>query len=481
MAYKDLRDFLGCLRTNGELMEIDREVDPDLEIAEIASRIVKKGGPALLFKRVRGYQTPVLINAFGSFRRMSLALGVPSIQAAAEDLDAFINSEVPDNILAKIKSLPKLKRLARVAPRTVQKAPCKEIILKGESVSLDDFPIIRCWPKDAGKYITLPLVFTRDPDSGILNAGCYRIQVFDKKTVAMHWHIHKHGAFHYKKKVTHNRPLEVAVVIGADPVVTYAASTPLPEGIDEMLLAGFLRKKPVPMIPCETLDLQVPASAEIVLEGLIYPEERRQEGPFGDHTGHYSVSEPYPVLHIHCITHRKDPIYQTTVTGRPPMEDWYMGQTSVKLFKPLLKKTIPELVDICLPKEGVFHNLAIVSINKQYPHQAKKVMHSLWGLGQLIFTKIVIVVDADVNVHDVSEVLFHVGNNIDPKYDVILAEGPSDSLDHAARRKNFCSKMGIDATIKIAEEDYSWQWPEPIESSPEIAGLVDERWREYGF
>jgi 4-hydroxy-3-polyprenylbenzoate decarboxylase len=428
MAYKDLREYLECLRSNGELMEIDRKVDPFLEIAEIAGRVVKNDGPALLFKRVRGYSIPVLINAFGSFRRMSLALQTPSVQAAADDLDTFINSEVPETTLAKIKSLPKLKRLAKVAPKHVQNAPCKEVILKGEDVSLDRFPIIHCWPKDAGKYITLPVVFTRDPDTGVRNAGCYRMQVFDGRSAAMHWHIHKHGAFHYKKSEAENKPLEVAVVIGADPVVTYAASTPLPEGIDEMLMAGFLRKKPVPMVPCETLDLDVPASAEIVLEGVVHPAERREEGPFGDHTGHYSTAEPYPVFHVQCITHRKDPIYQTTVTGKPPMEDWYMGQTSVKLFKPLLKKAIPELVDMCLPKEGLFHNMAIISIDKQYPHQ-----------------------------------------------------GPSDCLDHAARRRNFCSKMGIDATIKIAEEDYPWQWPEPIESSPDIAKLVDERWKEYGF
>lgn len=478
---KDLREYLECLRSNGELMEIDREVDPHLEIAEIAGRVVKEGGPALLFKRVRGYSIPVLINAFGSFERMSLALETPSVQAAADDLEAFINSEVPETILAKIKSLPKLKRLAKVAPKHVQSAPCKEVILKAEDASLDRFPIIHCWPKDAGKYITLPVVFTRDPDSGVRNAGCYRMQVFDGKTAAMHWHIHKHGAFHYKKSEASKKPLEVAVVIGADPVVTYAASTPLPEGIDEMLLAGFLRKKPVPMIKCETVDLDVPASAEIVLEGVVRPDERREEGPFGDHTGHYSVAEPYPVFHIQCITHRKNPIYQTTVTGKPPMEDWYMGQTSVKLFKPLLRKAIPELVDMCLPKEGLFHNMAIISIDKQYPYQAQKVMHAVWGLGQMIFTKIVIVVDADVNVHDMSEVLFRVGSNIDPKYDVILTEGPSDCLDHAARRRNFCSKMGIDATIKIAGEDYPWQWPEPIESSPDIVKLVDERWKEYGF
>lgn len=481
MAYKDLREFLECLRSHGELMEIDREVDAELEIAEIASRVVRNNGPALLFKRVRGFSIPVLINAFGSFRRMSLALEVPSIQVAAEDLETFVSSEVPETILAKIKSLPKLKRLAKVAPKHVSSASCKEVILTGEKASLDRFPIIRCWPKDAGKYITLPAVITRDPDTGIRNAGCYRMQVFDGKTAAMHWHIHKHGAFHYKKKEAEKKPLEVAVVIGADPVVSYAASTPLPEGVDEMLLAGFLRKKPVPMVRCETIDLDVPASAEIVLEGLVHPGERKEEGPFGDHTGHYSLAEPYPVFHLTCITHRKNPIYQTTVTGKPPMEDWYMGQTSVKLFKPLLRKTIPELVDICLPKEGLFHNMAIISINKQYPHQAKKVMHSLWGLGQLIFTKIVVVVDADVNVHDLSEILFRMGTNIDPKYDVIITEGPSDCLDHAARRRNFCSKMGIDATIKVAEEDYPWQWPEPIESSEEIARLVDERWKEYGF
>ncbi|MFQ5645833.1 MAG: menaquinone biosynthesis decarboxylase [bacterium] len=481
MAYKDLREFIARLKEEGELREITAEVDPRLEITEITTRMIEEEGPALLFKRVKGSPYPVLINAFGSFRRMALAFGLDSIDEAVADLDRFINSEVPANILDKLKNLPKLKRLARVAPKIVSRGPCQEVVLQGNEVDLEKFPLIQCWPGDAGKYITLPAVFTKDPETGVRNCGMYRIQVFDRNTAAMHWHIHKHGAFHYRKQEGRNEPLEVAVVIGGDPLTIYSASTPLPEGIDELLLAGFFRRKPVELVKCKTIDLEVPATAEIVLEGLVYPDERRVEGPFGDHTGHYSNPEEYPVFHIQCLTHRKNPVYQTCVTGRPPMEDWYMGQTSVRVFSPLLKKTLPEIVDMNLPKEGVFHNLAIVSIRKQYPHQARKLMHSMWGLGQLIFTKMIVVVDDDVDVHNLSDVLFHLGNNIDPKWDVVITEGVADSLDLAARQKNFSSKIGFDATRKLPDEGYSWEWPKPISMSEKIIEQVTRRWREYGI
>ncbi len=477
MPPQSLREFIEILKIHHELKTISAKVSPELEISEIVDRIGRQAGPALLFNQVGDSRIPLLINAFGTERRLNLALGVESQTEIRDEITSLVKTEIPGNWRARLSALPKLKRLARVQPKTVKHGPCQQVIIK-DKPALDKFPILKCWPEDSGKYITLPCVITKDPQTGKRNMGMYRMQVFDERTTGMHWHIHKHGALHYKKS---SRPLEVAVAIGPEPAVSLAAAAPLPEGLDEMLLAGFLKRRPVQLVKCQTLDLEVPAESEIVLEGLVNPDEMRPEGPFGDHTGNYSLMDEFPVFHIKCITHRNDPIYQTTITGRPPREDFFMGQALVRIFLPLLQLTLPEVVDMNLPAEGVFHNLAIVSIKKQYPWQARKVMHTLWGLGQLMFSKIIIVVDEHVNVHDMSEVWWRVGNNIDPKWDVTFTEGPVDMLDAAVRQKHLGTKMGIDATIKLAEEGLEREWPAEITMSRDIIELVNRRWEEYGF
>lgn len=476
MPPQSLREFLEALKQRNELRVISAEVNPELEVSGIADKMNKQASPALLFNNVQGSAIPLLINAFGSVSKLNLALGVESQVEVRDEIASLIKTEVPRNWRERLSALPKLKRLASVQPKIVKHGPCQQVIIK-DNPSLDKFPIIKCWPNDSGKYITLPCVITKDPQTGKRNMGMYRMQVYDSCTTGMHWHIHKHGALHYKKS---SKPLEVAVAIGPEPAVSLAAAAPLPEGIDEMLLAGFLKRKPVKLVKCRTVDLEVPAEAEIVLEGVVNPDETRIEGPFGDHTGHYSAAEEFPVFHIRCITHREDPIYQTTITGRPPREDFFMGQALINILLPMLQMALPELVDINLPPEGVFHNLVIVSIKKQYPWHARKVMHALWGMGQLMFSKIIIVVDEDVNVHDMSEVGWRVGNNIDPRWDVTMTEGPADMLDPAVRKKHLGTKMGIDATRKIAEEGCE-AWPEEISMSREIVDLVNKRWSEYGF
>lgn len=480
MAYDNLRDFIKILEEKGQLKRISIEVDSDLEISEITSRVNEKFGPALLFEKVKGHNIPVLINAFGSDKRMALALGEESIDNIAKRIEIMLKTEMPITLWDKIHSILKLKEFAYLSPKIVSSGQCKEVIIR-DNPSLDIFPILKCWPLDGGKFITLPIVYTKDPDTGIRNAGMYRLQVFDNKSLGMHWHLHKHGAKHYRRCCELGKKLEVAIALGGDPAITYAASAPLPDNVDEMILAGFLRKKSVELVKCETVDLEVPQNAEIVLEGYVNPGETRLEGPFGDHTGYYSLPDQYPVFHLTCITHKKNPIYPTTVTGKPPREDCYMGRTSQKIFFPLLRMNLPELVDMELPLEGVFHNLAVVSINKQYPTHAKKVMHALWGLGQMMFTKIIIVVDKETNVHDLSEVIWRVGNNIDPRYDIEFVEGPIDALDHASRKRYISTKMGIDATRKWKEEGFDREWPERIEMNQEIINLVDRKWKDYGI
>ncbi len=480
MAYRDLREFIERLRQAGELKVISAEVEAELEISEITRRVVKNTGPALLFERVKGYKTPLLINAFGSLKRMALALEAGSLEDVRQEVASFVKSEIPQNLAGKLKALPKLARLAAMQPKTVKTGPCKEVICR-DNFSLKDFPLLKCWPDDGGFYITLPCVFTKDPNTGGRNVGMYRMQVFDEKTAGMHWHIHKHGAANYRKQQRLGKPLEVAVAIGPDPAVSLAASAPMPEGFDELLLAGFLRKKPVSLVKCESIDLEVPANSEIVLEGYVDPQETRLEGPFGDHSGHYSLADQFPVFHITCITHRRDPIYQTTVTGRPPMEDYYMGTALVRIFLPFIQMSLPEVVDINLPPEGVFHNLVIVSIKKDYPWQARKVMHALWGMGQMMFSKMIVVVDAEVNVHNLSDVLWQVGTNIDPKWDMTFTEGPVDILDFASRERLLGTKVGIDATVKLSEEGCPGEWPQAIKMSQEVQDLVSKRWAEYGI
>ncbi len=480
MAYKDLRDFIKTLEKKHLLQRISVEVDPILEIAEINDRVVKAGGPALLFEKPKNSHFPCAVNLFGSFERMKLALEVQDLDEIGQRMLEFIDFEVPTNLIQKLKQLPKLKRMADFLPKYVKDGPCKEVIIKDDP-SLDIFPILKTWPQDGGPFITLPLVFTKDPETGERNCGMYRMQVYDSRTTGMHWHMHKDGARHYRKAEKLGKRLEVAVALGSDPAVIYSATAPLPEGIDEMLLAGFLRQSPVEMVKCETVDLEVPANAEIVIEGYCEPGERRLEGPFGDHTGYYSLPEYFPVFHVTCISHRRDAIYPATIVGKPPMEDCFIAKATERIFLPLIKKQLPEIVDMNLPIEGVFHNLAIVSIDKRYPGHARKIMYALWGMGQMSFTKMIVVVDSWVNVHDLSEVLWRVGNNVDPKRDVVILEGPLDVLEHASPLPAYGGKMGIDATKKWPSEGFTRPWPDDIVMSEEIKRLVDERWKEYGI
>lgn len=482
MAFKDLHEFVAVLENKGLLHRVTTLVDPVLEITEITDRISKKGGPALLFERVKGSPYPVLINAFGSFERMSLALGVQQLDEIGARISKMLElQDLTGSLLDKMKFLPRLAEMGSWVPRMVRKAPCQEVILRDEDATLNIFPILKCWPGDGGRYITLPLVFTKDPETGGRNLGMYRLQVFDGKTTGMHWHVHKNGAENYRRHQKIGQRMEVAVALGGDPATIYAATAPLPHGIDEMLFAGFLRSEPVEMVKCVTVDLEVPAQADIILEGYVDLDEQRVEGPFGDHTGYYSLADYFPVFHIRCITHRKDAIYPATIVGKPPMEDCYLAKATERIFLPLLKMFIPEIVDINLPLEGVFHNCAVVSIKKSYPGQAKKVMCAIWGMGQMMFTKMIIVVDEHVNVQDMSEVWWRVYNNTDPKRDFMMVDGPLEVLDHSSPLPTYGSKVGIDATKKWPGEGHNRDWPEEIEMTQEIKKLVTSRWQEYGF
>lgn len=482
MAYSDLRAFMADLENRGLLKRIKVEVDAELEITEISDRVVKSGGPALLFENVKGYRMPVVTNLFGTLERMKLALGVDDLDRIGEELLAIIQPpELPTTFMDKLKALPKLAQLSSFIPKTVKSGPCKEVIQK-DNPSLAGLPVLKCWPQDGGPFITLPLVFTKDPETGRRNVGMYRMQVYDDRTTGMHWHIHKDGAEHYHKRRRSGRGrMPVAVALGADPAVIFSATAPLPAGIDEMLFAGFLRKEPVELVKCETVDLEVPARAEIILEGYVDPDETRLEGPFGDHTGYYSLADHYPVFHLTCVTHRKNPIYPATIVGRPPMEDAFIGKATERIFLPLMRLQLPEVVDINMPPEGVFHNCVIVSIKKRYPGQAKKVMSALWGLGLMMLAKLIIVVDEDVDVQNLSEVMWRVFNNIDAGRDVMMVEGPLDALDHSSPLPHLGTKMGIDATRKWPSEGHLREWPEDIVMSEEIKKLVDGKWEKYGI
>ncbi len=475
---KDLRDFIKLLRSRDELVIIDTPVDPVLEIAEIADRVVKAGGPALLFTRPKGYKVPVFINQFGSNERMCLALRSDSYEELVSKVERLISLDVPCSTWDKLKALARLKELAALQPRVVKSGVCQEVVFAGDQVDLSALPILQCWPLDAGRYITLPLVFTRHPKTGRRNVGMYRLQIFDRNTTGMHWHLHKDAAEH--GRASEGR-MEVAVAIGTDPALTYAATAPVPAIIDEMTFAGFLRGQAVDMVQCRTVDLQVPAHAEFVLEGYVDLEELRVEGPFGDHTGYYSLADQYPVLHLTALTHRRDPIYSTTIVGRAPMEDTYLGKATERLFLPLLRVTLPELVDMDLPKEGTFHNCALVSVKKRYPLHARKVMHALWGAGQMQFCKCLVVVDADVDVHDYAQVAWRVFNNVDWKRDVLVADGPLDVLDHSAPQPLWGAKIGVDATAKGSDEGHTREWPPDVEMSPEVKARIDELWPDLGL
>jgi 4-hydroxy-3-polyprenylbenzoate decarboxylase len=481
MPFEDLREFIRALEKQGELKRITLEVDPHLEITEFADRAVKNNGPALLFERPKGSRVPLLINAFASMRRMEIALGVNDIELVAQRIAGFLEMQKPEGLLDKLKLLPKLAELNAAFPKVVSDGPCKEVIRR--EFSLDEFPILHCWPGDGGRFITLPMVFSKDPATGKRNCGMYRMQVFDGQTTGMHWQKHKQGADHYRRLAAEGKQtrMPIAVAIGSDPATLFSSILPLPPSIDEMLFSGFLRGKAVEMVKCETSDIEVPANAEIVLEGYLNLGEMRREGPFGDHTGFYSLDDDYPVFHIECITHRKNPVYPATIVGPPPMEDFYMGKAIERIFLPLMRMQLPEVRDICMPAEGVFHNLILVSMRKSYPGQARKVMHAIWGLGQAMFSKCIVVVDEDVDVQNVAEVAWKALNNIDPQRDIEFCLGPVDSLDHASRMLNFGSKMGVDATAKWQSEGFTRRWPNVIKMSPEVVQRVDELWKRAGL
>ncbi|MGA9473519.1 MAG: UbiD family decarboxylase [Terriglobales bacterium] len=536
MAYDDLRDWIKALDRAGELKRIRTEADPILEIAEITDRVSKSttkknkeekgsaGGHALLFENLKNYPgQKLLINQFGSASRMRRALEVDSLDEIADRIRAFMDVKSPQGFLDKVKMLPMLAEMGKFFPKTVPTGPCKEVI-KRDNFSLLDFPILQCWPKDAGRFITLPCVITRDPKTGKRNVGMYRMQIYDERTTGMHWQRQKVAAEHYRdhlRQASQSGPengaeqnggtralaragtksasvdimarssggailaegprpqgrMEVAVAIGTEPALTFSAIVPAPPDVEEFIIAGFLRQKPVELVKCETVDLEAPAHAEIILEGYVNLDELRTEGPFGDHTGFYSLEDEYPVFHVTCITHRKDPIYATTIVGKPPQEDAWMGKAVERIFLPLMKLTIPELVDINLPIEGVFHNLMIVSIRKSYPGQARKVMNAVWSLGQAMFTKCIIVVDEDVDVQDIADVTLKALNNIDPERDIQFTLGPVDSLDHASRLANYGSKMGIDATRKWSTEGFTRPWPDEITMDAKTRALVDGKWK----
>jgi 4-hydroxy-3-polyprenylbenzoate decarboxylase len=473
----DLRAWIALLEREDELVRVEAQVDPDLEITEINDRVVKAGGPALLFENVKGSSHPLLINQFGTERRMCMAFDAPSLDAVATKLSDVLEMQPPSGLVDKVRGLQKLKSIADSRPKTVRRGASQEVVLEGDDASLDLLPIQRCWPDDAAPFITLPAVITKDPRGGTRNVGMYRMQKLGPRATAMHWQIHKDGRADY---LATDGKIEVAVALGLDPVTAYSASAPLPKHIDELMLAGFLRGEPVELVQAKTIDLEVPANAEIVLEGYIQKDELTDEGPFGDHTGYYTPPEPFPVFHLSAITMRRDAIYPSIVVGKPPQEDAWLGKATERIFLPAIRMTVPEIVDYDLPIAGAFHNCCIVSIRKAYPGHAQKVMHAIWGLGMLSLTKSVVVVDEWVDVHDYEEVMFRVGANVDPQRDVLITEGPLDHLDHAPTRQFYGGKLGIDATHKGLEEG-TREWPPEIEMTPEVKGLVDRRWEEYGI
>jgi 4-hydroxy-3-polyprenylbenzoate decarboxylase len=474
--FKDLNDFIAALERERELARVVDPVDPHLEICALTDRVSKSpgGGPGLLFERPTGSSVPVAINLFGSMKRMCMALGVSSLEDVAREIEEIATPRIPAGMLDAIKLLPTLNRLRDVMPKTVSDGACQEVVRKDGT--LDELPILKCWPEDGGRYITLPLVFTRDPESGARNIGTYRMQIFDGRTTGMHWQRHKGGAQHYRVAERLGRRLPVAVALGADPALTYSATAPMPEGLDELMLAGFLRRDRVDLVKCVTVNLEVPANAQIVLEGYVEPGERRREGPFGDHTGFYSHPDDYPVFHMTCLTHRKKPVYLTTVVGIPPMEDYYLGKASERIFLPLIRKTLPEIVDMHFPAAGIFHNIVIVSIDKRYPGHARKIMNAFWGLGQLMFSKTILVVDKDVNVQNEAEVAWIVGTHYDPERDIQFTRGPVDDLEDASDLPAFGSKMGIDATRKWTSEGFTRPWPKKIETTPEASRKAAAQW-----
>jgi len=506
MAFESFRDWVNQLDRAGELRRIRQPLATELEITEVANREMKSpgGGKALLFESptVNGVASPfpVAINTMGSWRRMAMSMGAETVEEVAHELGSLMKAKPPTSVREALKLLGTAFELRHARPKTVRDGPCKEVIHKFEPVStrtdpwpaapdvetgcqsprspaatLLNMPILKCWPGDGGRFVTLPCVVTKDPDTGERNVGMYRVQIYDDRTTGMHWQLQKVGARHGRRYYESGTRMPVAIFLGGDPVFPFAATAPLPDGLDEFLLAGYLRRKSVELVRCETVDLEVPANSDFVIEGYVDPQEPlRDEGPFGDHTGFYTLPEPYPVFHVTAITHRKDAVYPATIVGQPPMEDFYMGGASVKLFLPVFRMNFPEIVDIALPAEGVFHNLVFVSIRKTYPMQAYKIMHGLWGMGQMMFTKYLVVVDDDVDVHNTSEVLFRMCSNTDPQRDAMFTRGPSDVLDHATSEIAVGTKMGIDATRKLAGEGFRRRWPPLIRMDAAVIESVNE-------
>ncbi len=521
MPAETLRDFLSLLDDQGELSRVKTQVDPILEISEITDRISKSpaphdhaeldrspaatlGGKALLFENVKGSDIPVAINTFGSYWRINQALGTPNLEALAARVAQLIKPEMPVTMIEKLRKLPELLKIGSYPPKIVRTGICQQVVHEGDAADLTRLPLIQCWPLDGdlrsgevydppaaeraardhpgtGRYITLGGVHTRHPDTGSRNVGMYRVQLFDKRRCAMHWHMHHDGARHFRLWQQRNEKMPLAIALGGEPCLPYAATAPLPPGIEELLLAGFLNNGGIPLVQCKTIDLQVPANSEIVIEGYVDPVEKLMEGPFGDHTGYYSLADWYPIFHVTAITHRKDPIYPTTIVGKPPMEDYFLGKATERIFLPLLKMLVPDVIDYSLPISGVFHNCAFIKIKKEYPFQARRVMHAIWGAGQMAFTKFIIVVDEHVNVHDEQQVLFHLFSNCDPARDSEIVHGPVDILDHAAPHKGAGSKIGFDATIKRPEEGQVRPWPKELEMDAATRDLVTRRWKEYGL
>jgi 4-hydroxy-3-polyprenylbenzoate decarboxylase len=488
MAYRGLGDFLRALEKRGELKHIPEAVSPRLEMAEVAHQTFLRGGPALLFENPDGVPSlksrriPVAMNLFGSESRTALALGVSRLDEIAERIRALLQIQPPKGFLQKVAMLPRLRELTRFPPQSVRSGPCQEIVLRGDEMDLRLLPIVTTWPGDAGPFITLPQVITHDPVTGVRNVGCYRMQIVDRSTTLMHWQRHKDGKHHYDLVRQRGGRIPVAVALGGDPAAIYAATAPLPPMIDEYLFTGFLRGEPLQLVKALTADLEVPAEADIVLEGYVDPSEPLwPEGPFGDHTGFYTAESEYPQFHVTAITMRQDAVYPATIVGRPPMEDFWMGHATERIFLPLLQINLPEVVDYHMPAEGIFHNLVFVSIRKRYPGHAYKVMNGMWGIGLLSLAKVIIVVDEDVNVRNVQEAWWAALNNIDPERDVRFTMGPIDVLDHASREFSYGSKMGIDATTKWKDEGFHRPWPQKIAMDPRVKERMAERMKAWGL
>jgi 4-hydroxy-3-polyprenylbenzoate decarboxylase len=476
--YSDFQHFLRALDEAGELRRLSHPLDPKLEVTEVADRCMKMpgGGPALLIDNPVGHDMPIAINCFGSRKRMSMALGVGDVEEIASRIESLLKPDVPSKLSDKIKKLIELGQFAKSAPKTVGSGICQEVVLQGKEVDLGNLPVLTCWPQDAGPFITLPMVFTHDPNTGKRNVGMYRIQIYDRNTTGMHWQMHKVGAEHMRAATEKRQNIEACVVLGGDPAYTFSSISPLPPGIDEMLFAGFLRGESPKLVKAKTVDIHVPADAEIVLEGYVDPTESRLEGPFGDHTGYYSLADMFPVFHATCMTMRERPVYPATIVGIPPMEDGCMGQAVERIFLPLIRLTVPEILDMHLPIDACFHNMAFVKIKKRWPGHAFKVMNALWGLGQLAFTKFIFVFDSDVDIHSMRDVIFRIGANCDPGRDSLIVKGPVDQLDHASNLVGFGGKVGFDCTHKWKSEGYPREWPDLIVMTEEVKSKIDRIW-----